>query len=104
MASVDTITLPWIEDDALTVEFDYYRASRGSRDKWGAPLEPDEPASIEIGEVLCNGYDISDYLDSKDYDHIEGQIWDWMEADAQDRAADEADYYYEQRRERLWDL
>jgi hypothetical protein len=35
----------------VTVEFDYYGASRGSRDRFGAPLEPDEDEYVEVTSV-----------------------------------------------------
>ena len=33
------------------VEFTYYKGSKGSRDSFGVPLEPDEPPSVEIESV-----------------------------------------------------
>lgn len=36
------------QDVIVDVQYEYNRASRGFRDRWGCPLEPDEPANVEI--------------------------------------------------------
>jgi hypothetical protein len=36
------------------VEFTYYKGSKGSRDSFGVPLEPDEPPSVEIDSVYLD--------------------------------------------------
>ena len=61
-------------DEELEVEFTYHSASKGSRDSFGCPLEPDEPESFEIDSVICLGYDITEYLNSDDYAIIEEAI------------------------------
>lgn len=35
----------------VTVSGEAVRESRGSRDRWGCPLEPDEPATFEVESV-----------------------------------------------------
>jgi len=52
-----TVTYPaWVtaaEDLYFEVEFDYYPASRGAREKGsGVQLEPDEPETWEITEIF----------------------------------------------------
>lgn len=42
----------------VEVSFTYWPPSRGSRDKFGVPLEPDYPAEIEVQAVLHDGEDI----------------------------------------------
>lgn len=43
----------------VTCEFYYIPASRGSRDRYGCPIEPDEPADVEfIAATLENGVEI----------------------------------------------
>lgn len=39
------------QDVIVDVEYEYYKASRGSRDRYGCPVEPDEPAFVEILET-----------------------------------------------------
>jgi hypothetical protein len=36
------------QEIAVTVDYEYSRACRGLRDRYGVPEEPDEPASVEI--------------------------------------------------------
>lgn len=71
-----------IDDIELTVEYMYFPPSRGSRDSFmgragaGPQLEPDEPASIEIGKVSVGSddQDISSMLTDKHITEIEEQI------------------------------
>lgn len=52
-----TYTLNRTDDDGNDIELEVtvigepIRAMRGSRDRWGCPLEPDEPATFEINSV-----------------------------------------------------
>lgn len=39
------------QDVTVDVEYEYHKASRGSRDRYGCPVEPDEPAFVEILET-----------------------------------------------------
>jgi hypothetical protein len=61
-----TIQTSIIRDDTdieVTVELSYTPAERGSRDRYGAPLEPDYPASFEVESVVDNNgkeYDLTD--------------------------------------------
>jgi hypothetical protein len=48
-----------------TIDYTISPASRGHRDSYGAPLEPDEPEEIEINSVEINGQDILGYLSGK---------------------------------------
>ena len=47
----------------ITITYRYYPASRGSRDSFGVPLEPDEGALVEIDKIILheeknNSYEI----------------------------------------------
>ena len=75
-----TITLYGIE---LEVKFIYHKGSRGLRDKYGAPLEPDEDASIEVESVgLTNNaeVDLCPLLSTDAFEKIEEEIFRWMKA------------------------
>jgi hypothetical protein len=41
-----------LDDTPITVSFDYEPEERGSRGKYGEPLEPDYPPAIDITEVI----------------------------------------------------
>ena len=46
-------------DLPITVEWTGHKSTRGKRDQWGAQIEPDEPAEIEIDRVTdCRGGDV----------------------------------------------
>jgi hypothetical protein len=65
----------------ITVEYSYSRASRGARDRYGAPLEPDEDASVEITNVTDErGREIE--LTPRETDRVEEMCLE----DAEDRA------------------
>ena len=67
----------------LDVNFSYYPPSRGHRDKWGAPEEPDEDASIEISNIIYEGKDVTDLCDAAGIlDDIETLVWSWMDSEA----------------------
>lgn len=71
-------------DIEVTVEYDYHKAARGSRERGsGLQLEPDEPAHIEINSVKdVNG---KEYKLTKDQRR---QLEDEIIADINDRAND----------------
>ena len=61
----------------ITVEFDYFPPSRGHRDRYGAPEEPDVPAEVEITSVKdVNGVELQ--LDESRLDSIKTEIWEWI--------------------------
>lgn len=63
----------------LEVDFFYYPACRGHRDKYGAPEEPDEDASIELDTVKTeSGDDITSMLSVDQIAGIEAAV---MECD-----------------------
>ena len=35
-------------------EYEHIRASKGSTNEYGVPMEPDEPSSVEISKVMVN--------------------------------------------------
>lgn len=63
------------KDVEVEIELCYFPASRGHRDKYGAPEEPDEPASFEVETVEDahgNPYDLSD----AEYDEVIDKAWE----------------------------
>lgn len=57
------MTVTDIHGMEVTVEYLYIPPYRGERDRFGVPLEPDEPASIEIQSVItAKGEDITDII------------------------------------------
>lgn len=66
---------------AITVDYDYIPESRGHRDSYGAPEEPDEPPSIEINEVR-DGTGKAVELTKDEEDTITDQIWDEIADDS----------------------
>ncbi len=65
----------WVERNDLEVKvqvtFNVWPACRGSRDKDGVPLEPDEDAGCEIIEVLP---DVE--LTAAEQERIERELWE----------------------------
>lgn len=48
----------------LEVEYSYHPASRGMRDgQFGPPIEPDEPAYIEVHTIHLGEHDITNLLE-----------------------------------------
>lgn len=74
----------------LTVGGTFYPFIRGSRDKWGAPEEPDEPAHWEIESVKVDGIEIDD-LD--EYCESIGMTWDRLEEICEEKLQEEKDSY-----------
>lgn len=72
----------------VTVQFDYYPPSRGSRDRWGAPLEPDEPENIEITSVWYDGGEQIHDLKLTDIMDLEQKALEFL----QESAAEYYDY------------
>lgn len=63
----ETVVVRGVE---MEVEFDYSPPCRGSRDKYGVPLEPDEPESLGLTAVVVGGIDIIDLINAKLSDEI----------------------------------
>lgn len=51
------------KDCVIEVEFDYILPSRGHRDKYGCPEEPDEPEDVDINAVGLVGKTTVDIVD-----------------------------------------
>lgn len=69
----------WVERDeqeiSVTVEFSYSSGCRGARDRYGAPLEPDDDAEIEIQSVKDeHGKEVE--LTTAEEKRIESLCWD----------------------------
>lgn len=71
------------EEINIEVSYNYYRACRGYRDKYGAPEEPDEPAYIEIGAVinLADGSEVE--LTDDEIEKLKEKIWSSMESEVE---------------------
>lgn len=66
-----------IEDDELVIEFTAYAGCRGARDKYGVPLEPDDPPELEIISVKKSNGDefepdeeLNKKLEAKCWEHL----------------------------------
>lgn len=46
----------------LDVEYDYQKPVKGTKDRFGVPLTPDDPESVEITEVWLDDNDLTDLL------------------------------------------
>lgn len=65
----DGCGVSWQEID-LEVEYHYSKGMRGSRDRWGVPLEPDDPEEVEIQSVTdANGNEVE--LTASEMDRVE---------------------------------
>lgn len=63
----------------LLVDYYFYPASKGARDSFGVPLEPDDPGSVELMKIeTFSGDDITDMLSDRVWKEIETKI---MEGD-----------------------
>lgn len=59
MNNTDTVVTIYDDDDReITVTANVIPPSRGQRDQYGAPLEPDTDAEIEIVSATCYGEEI----------------------------------------------
>lgn len=78
----------------VAVEYGYSRASRGSRDRYGCPLEPDEPASTEIQSVTDEyGHEVE--LTSDEEDRADEQCLEDAEERREEARAEAAERRYE---------
>ena len=50
-----TFTAVITREIEIEVEYEYSKATRGARDSFGAPEEPDEPESVEIIGATSDG-------------------------------------------------
>jgi hypothetical protein len=70
-----------VDDSTYEVAWKYHPPTRGARDSlggvWGAGLEPDEPAEVEITDVTLHGVQI-DY-DEALWNRLEAAIWEEIE-------------------------
>ena len=68
------------------VEFEYFPPTRGARNKYGVPMEPDEGAGLYILEAKLNGTDVLEILAAGVVDQIQEEIEEALIIDAQDAA------------------
>lgn len=72
-----------VDDEQYDVDYKYWPATRGLRDSLngvmgaGPPLEPDEPAEIEIVDVTLNGAPVE--YDEMLWEKIESEILDELD-------------------------
>ena len=59
------------EEREFEVGYDFYPASKGRREDDGTPLEPDEPARVEVGSYKLAGEDIESELTAGQLQRIE---------------------------------
>ena len=70
-----TITLCGL---TLEVKYTYHKAHRGMRDSFGVPMEPDEPAEVEIEAVMLGKEDVTELCEPWMAD-IEAKVLEGME-------------------------
>lgn len=79
----------WQEVEVV-IEYSYHRARRGARDRYGAPIEPDDDGGPEIESITDeNGRDVT--LTWREERDAEARC----ARDAEDRARDAAEARYE---------
>jgi hypothetical protein len=61
------------EEREVDVSYDFYPATRGQRGSCGEPLEPDEPAHVEVHSYKMDGNDIEGELTVGQLQRIEEQ-------------------------------
>lgn len=88
----------------VEVEVDVYvePPSRGSCDRWGQQMEPDDPGCVEINSVMCGGYDILDLLSERAFGILDEKCCELVDEMARDKEAAQADAEYEEWKERQW--
>lgn len=79
----ETKEITW-KDIPLTITFCYYPASRGSRDSYGVPIEPDEEAFLEVEKVVIGGFDITELLAQAEITEIEEYLLEEHEVENND--------------------
>lgn len=62
----------------VLVDYTFYNGWRGARDRFGVPMEPDEPPNIEIDRVqtLASYEDITELLSQRVEDELIEKVWD----------------------------
>jgi hypothetical protein len=82
------------EEIDIIVEYTFYKGCRGSRDSLGGirgagpPIEPDEPAMVEIEFVRRKGDNLAIELTDSELVDIEGEIMDMIGEEACDDGSD----------------
>lgn len=60
----------------INVDFKYWPPTRGYRDKYGAPEEPDTPAEIEVISVLHQETGEEVTLTDQQMEKVEAECWE----------------------------
>jgi hypothetical protein len=104
----DTFKMSIVDDEdneiEVEVEFEYEPEEIGGRDSWGAPIEPDYPASVGILSMKVDGKDIGSALFEKNKKEAEERAWKFMEGEKQSYLEGRADYLYECEKDRRNEL
>lgn len=58
----------------LEVDFSYLHFRRGDKDKYGAPMTPDDPEDVDIEEVRCGEHEILCLMDDSSYSQVKKEI------------------------------
>ena len=74
----------------LTVGGTFYPFIRGSRDKWGAPEEPDEPAHWMVESIKIDNVEIEDW---DEFCESIGMTWDRLEEICEEKLEEERNSY-----------
>jgi hypothetical protein len=84
----------------VEVCYAFYPPCRGSRDRYGVPLEPDEDSSVEIQSISIAGQDITEIVGSKFFDLCYEEL---LILEHENQCNDD-DHYYEAERDRRMGL
>lgn len=73
----------------LEVTGTFYPFIRGSRDRWGAPEEPDEPAHWDLEFIKADGVEV----DFDEFCESIGMDWERLEEICEEKLQEEKDSY-----------
>ncbi len=90
----DLTSLQYIGDAECLIEYEYQRAERGMRDRYGLQMEPDYPASVTVLAVQVNGA----WVDAENFStKALGMLADKILEEVETDQADLREYYQEMR-------
>lgn len=85
----------------IDVEYTFYPGCRGSRDSLGGirgagpPLEPDDPAEVEITGIFYDDENVIDGINDAELSAIEQRIWEHIQERDCDQEPPEPPEYWE---------
>jgi hypothetical protein len=73
-------------DVSCEIEYTYYKGCRGARDflggrRCGPPLEPDEPAQVEIESITYKGEEMVEHITQDALEHLAIDLLDEIQND-----------------------